>query len=182
MQHIVAQVCAELGYSSPSLETSGVFLISVSMIFVSQPVLLVEGDEGDRLLIRRSLERLRPSIEINAVTSPGAAQDYLSGTGKYAGAPRPECIVLDLTLPDGGGEGLLDWLGRSDALRALPVIALSPQTPARKWPNLVGALRKPSDPEGYERLSAALSALVLAAVDGPIHGNDNFVLGATPDA
>ena len=158
------------------------FVISLIMIFVSQPVLLVEDDEGDSLLIRRSLERLRPSIDGNAVTSPVAARDYLSGTDKYAGAPRPKCIVLDLTLPDGGGEGLLDWLGRSDALRTLPVIALSPRTPARKWPNLVGALRKPSDPEGYERLSAALSALVLAAVDGPIHGDDNFIPGASPDA
>ena len=145
-------------------------------------MLLVEDDEGDRLLIRRSLERLRPSIEVNAVTSLKAARDYLSGTGKYAAAPRPRCIGLDLNLPDDRGELLLDWLIQADGLSALPVITLSADALTPQWPNLVGAVTKPNDVDGYERMSTALSGLVLAAVDGPIHGNDNFGLAGPPDA
>ena len=150
------------------------------MVFVSQPVLLVEDDEGDRLLIRRSLQGLRPSIEINAVPTLSAAQNYLSGTGKYAGSPRPRCLVLDLNLPDGRGEGLLDWLARSERLRDLPVIVLSADAVTPTWPNLVGVVSKPVDLEGYERLSGALGGLILAAVDGSLPGNDNFGLDRTP--
>lgn len=150
------------------------------MVFVSQSVLLVEDDEGDRLLIRRSLQSLRPSIEIDAVPTIAAAQSYLSGTDRYAGAPRPRCLVLDLNLPDGRGEVLLDWMARSEWLHDLPVITLSADAIAPSWPNLVGVVSKPADLEGYERLSGALGGLILAAVDGSPPGNDNFGLDRTP--
>lgn len=150
------------------------------MIFVSQPVLLVEDDDGDQLLIRQALRALRPSIEIDTVSTLAAARDYLSAEGKYLAAPRPRCIVLDLNLPDGRGESLLDWLAISETLCDLPVITLSEQPVAPNWPNLVGVLIKPSKLAGYEALSSALSGLVMAAVDGPLHRNDNFGLDEKP--
>jgi DNA-binding response OmpR family regulator len=37
----------------------------------------------------------------------------------------PNLIILDLTLPDGDGFSLVDWLRRQPALRTLPLIVYS---------------------------------------------------------
>jgi CheY-like chemotaxis protein len=40
--------------------------------------------------------------------------------------PRaPDLIILDLTLPDGDGFSLVDWLRRQPALQALPLVVYS---------------------------------------------------------
>ena len=152
------------------------------MVFVSQPVLLVEDDDGDQLLIRQAMSQLQTSIDINAVTTLAAARDYLSGAGKYASAPRPRCVVLDLRLPDGRGEALLDWMAERPDLDALPVITLSGAPLTRGWPNVVATLSKPTTAEGYDALGGMLGRLIVAAVDGPLHRNDNFVVDDPPQA
>ena len=152
------------------------------MVFASHPVLLIEDDDGDQLLVRQALTALRPSIDMHTVASLAAARDFLSASGKYAAAPRPRCIVLDLNLPDGRGEDLLDWLATSDGLDDVPVITLSAHAVAPRWPNMVGALTKPSDLQGYDRLARGLSGLILAAMDGPLHRNDNFSEGGSTRA
>jgi len=48
------------------------------------PVLYVEDDERDILLMRRSWERAKLSNPLHVVTDGQAALDYLSGAGAYA--------------------------------------------------------------------------------------------------
>ena len=39
--------------------------------------------------------------------------------------PVPDLIVLDLSLPDGSGFGVLRWISRRDALKNIPVIVFT---------------------------------------------------------
>ena len=66
-------------------------------------VLVIEDNEGDRYLVRRTIERLNPVLlEADSACS---SLDRLN-------AVRPDIIILDLDLPDINGEDLLasmDW-------------------------------------------------------------------------
>lgn len=117
---------------------------------------------------------MRASIDLHVVATIGAARAFLSREGKYAAAPRPSCVLLDLHLPDGHGADLLDWIADHSGLSGIPVITLSGQPSARRWPNVVGSLTKPSDLADHERLANSLGRLIVAAMDGPQHRNDNF--------
>lgn len=148
------------------------------MFFTPHNVLLVDDDAGDQHLMRQALRAVRSSIDLHVVDTLSGARDFLSKHGKYAAAPDPACVVLDLHLPDGHGEGLLDWMSNQARLKAVPVITLSGQSVLSSWPNVVGRLTKPSGLSGYDRLATALSGLIVAAVDAPLHTNDNFSKGA----
>jgi len=66
-------------------------------------VLVIEDNEGDRYLVRRTLERLNPVLL--EADSARSSLDRLN-------AVRPDIIILDLDLPDIDGEDLLasmDW-------------------------------------------------------------------------
>lgn len=66
-------------------------------------VLVIEDNEGDRYLVRRTLERLNPVLL--EADSARSSLDRLN-------AVRPDIIILDLDLPDINGEDLLasmDW-------------------------------------------------------------------------
>jgi CheY-like chemotaxis protein len=146
------------------------------MAFISPlPVLLVEDDEADQHLTRQSLQRFRSSIEIHTVSSVRAAQAFLSATGPFAQAKRPACIILDLTLSDGSGRELMDWMARHDDLARLPVIIFSGRHEALPHENIACQLAKPSEVSGYEQLQNGLGAILFAAADagrGP--ANDNY--------
>ena len=38
---------------------------------------------------------------------------------------RPDLLILDLSLPDGDGFGLIDWLRQHPEMRSLPVVVYS---------------------------------------------------------
>jgi len=142
---------------------------------VPLPVLLVEDDEADQHLTRQSLQRYRSSIEIHTVSSVRAAQAFLSGAGRFAAAERPACIILDLTLSDGSGRDLMDWMARHEDLARLPVIIFSGETQSLPHENIACQLAKPAEMSGYEQLQNGLGAILFAAADRDRRAaNDNF--------
>jgi DNA-binding NarL/FixJ family response regulator len=66
-------------------------------------LLLVEDDEGDAFLVSELLQEEDPSIVVRRVRSLGEAIDALS-------AEPPDCVLLDLGLPDASGLGALERL------------------------------------------------------------------------
>jgi two-component system, chemotaxis family, response regulator Rcp1 len=93
----------------------------------SKPVqiLLVEDNPGD---VRLTIEALREGKVHNdlAVASDGEeALAYLRQTGKFADAPRPDVVLLDLNLPRKDGREVLAEIKADENLKRIPVVVLT---------------------------------------------------------
>jgi CheY-like chemotaxis protein len=87
--------------------------------------LLVEDNPGD---VRLTREALRDGTVQNnlSVTEDGVeALAFLRRQGKYADAPRPGLILLDLNLPRKDGRQVLAEIKSDPALGTIPVIILT---------------------------------------------------------
>jgi CheY-like chemotaxis protein len=85
-------------------------------------ILQVEDSEADRLLFARALTRSGLQAVLQQCESLHEARSFLSAE---SGQRRPDLLVLDLGLPDGGGRELLMHIRGTESLRQLPVIVLT---------------------------------------------------------
>jgi chemotaxis family two-component system response regulator Rcp1 len=89
-------------------------------------ILLVEDNPGD---VRLTVEALKESKMRNnnmSVVGDGVeALAFLHREGKYADAPRPDLILLDLNLPKKGGHEVLAEIKADENLRCIPVVVLT---------------------------------------------------------
>jgi signal transduction histidine kinase/CheY-like chemotaxis protein len=79
-------------------------------------ILLVEQDQSQAKVIMGSFEQAGIRMD-HAATLQQAVDRCLLGA--------PDLIILDLTLPDGDGFSLVDWLRRQPALHSLPLVVYS---------------------------------------------------------
>ena len=88
-------------------------------------ILLVEDNPGD---VRLTVEALRDSKVRNKlyVAKDGMeATAFLRREGKYADAPHPDLILLDLNLPKKDGPEVLAEIKEDPALKHIPVVILT---------------------------------------------------------
>ena len=88
-------------------------------------ILLVEDNPGDVDLAREALEGNKMCNELHVVADGEAAMAYLRRQGKYADAPRPDLILLDLNLPKKDGREVLAEIKADQDLRRIPVVILT---------------------------------------------------------
>ncbi|MEU1724007.1 response regulator [Actinomadura sp. ATCC 39365] len=88
-------------------------------------VLLVEDDQGDILLTREAFDLNKVRNRLNVVNDGEQAMAYLRREGVYAGAPRPDLILLDLNLPRMNGLEVLSEVKADATLRTIPVVILT---------------------------------------------------------
>ncbi|MGW0804285.1 response regulator [Nonomuraea sp. NPDC002799] len=88
-------------------------------------VLLVEDDQGDILLTREAFDLNKVRNTLNVVNDGEQAMAYLRRTDSYAGATRPDLILLDLNLPRMSGLEVLEEVKADPALRTIPVVVLT---------------------------------------------------------
>ena len=92
------------------------------------PILLVEDNYNDVLLIRRAFRKAKISPPMSIVADGDEAVAYLSREGQYADTesfPVPLLILLDLKLPRRSGLEVLAWLRQQPELRRLLVVVLT---------------------------------------------------------
>lgn len=88
-------------------------------------ILLVEDNPGD---VRLTIEALRDGKVRNVLNVVGdgvEALRFLNREGKYAEAPRPDLILLDLNLPKMDGREVLSRIKADDLLKTIPVVILT---------------------------------------------------------
>src|SRR6266699_6830053 len=87
-------------------------------------ILLVEDNPGD---VRLTREALRDDHTNHLTwTSDGVeALACLHREGKYADAPRPDLILLDLNLPRKSGREVLAEIKQDPELRRIPVVVMT---------------------------------------------------------
>ncbi len=98
------------------------------MSAVEDTILLVEDDDNDVFIMKYALEQAGVANPLQVVTDGQMALDYLAGAGKYADQnkfPQPFIVFLDLKLPYVHGFEVLSWMSKQEALKSVPVIALT---------------------------------------------------------
>jgi CheY-like chemotaxis protein len=88
-------------------------------------VLLVEDDPGDVLLIEEAFADNKVHNRLHTVADGVEAVAFLRGEGEYAGAPRPDLVLLDLNLPRKDGREVLAEIKEDEDLRQIPVVVLT---------------------------------------------------------
>jgi len=95
------------------------------MVDSSFRILLVEDNTGDVRLIREGLEQGNMRYTLSVVGDGVQAIAFLRQQGRYAEAPRPDLILLDLNLPRKDGREVLSEIKADQKLRRIPVVALT---------------------------------------------------------
>jgi CheY-like chemotaxis protein len=93
-----------------------------------QPILLVEDDENDVLLIQRAFKRAAFVNPLQVVRHGDDAVAYLGGTGSFADRqqyPYPVFVLLDLKLPRRSGLEVLEWVKERAGLKRIPIVVLT---------------------------------------------------------
>jgi two-component system, chemotaxis family, response regulator Rcp1 len=88
-------------------------------------ILLVEDNAGDARLAMEALREAKVHNNLNWVTDGVEALAYLRRDGKYANAPRPDLVLLDLNLPRKDGREVLAVVKADEKLRRIPVVILT---------------------------------------------------------
>jgi chemotaxis family two-component system response regulator Rcp1 len=88
-------------------------------------ILLVEDSPTDVLLAKEALEGSKIVNQLHTVPDGVEAMAFLRAEGKYAVAPRPSLILLDLNLPKKDGREVLAEIKTDEKLKRIPVAVLT---------------------------------------------------------
>ena len=88
-------------------------------------ILLVEDNEMDVIWTSTALRDARVPNHISVVGDGESALAFLRHEGIYAGAPAPDIVFLDLSLPRMNGHELLAEMKSDTRLRSIPVVVVS---------------------------------------------------------
>ena len=88
-------------------------------------ILLVEDNPGDVRLTVEALRGAKVANELHVVSDGESAIDYLHQRGRYADAPRPDIVLLDLNLPRMEGREVLADIKSTVHLAKIPIIILT---------------------------------------------------------
>ena len=88
-------------------------------------ILLVEDNPGDVRLTQEALEESKLYNNLTVVTDGVEAMRCLRKEGKYAGATRPDIILLDLNLPKKDGREVLAEIKTDEKLKLIPIVILT---------------------------------------------------------
>lgn len=94
----------------------------------SSPILLVEDDASQAMLVERVLRKARLANPLIALSNGDDAIAYLDGSDPYedrAQNPLPILVLLDVHVPGKSGLEILTWLRGQPALDHVPAVVLS---------------------------------------------------------
>ena len=99
--------------------------MSIGITISPAKILLVEDNPGDVRLTMEASKECKICNDINVVRDGVEGLAFLHQEGKYADAPRPDIILLDLNLPRKNGREVLEEIKNDDSLKSIPVIILT---------------------------------------------------------
>ena len=88
-------------------------------------ILLVEDSPSDTELTVETLRGAKLRNQLSVVDDGEEAMQFLHQEGRYADAPRPDLILLDLDLPRKDGREVLAEIKADDNLFSIPVVVLT---------------------------------------------------------
>jgi CheY-like chemotaxis protein len=88
-------------------------------------ILLVEDSPSDTELTVEALREARIRNHLSIAEDGVEALEFLRRQGKYAAAPRPDLIMLDLNLPRKDGREVLAEIKSDENLKTIPVVVMT---------------------------------------------------------
>lgn len=88
-------------------------------------ILMVEDNPGDVRLTREAFKGAKILNNLHVAEDGEKALAFLNRKGKYAEAPRPDIILLDLNLPKKDGRQVLMEIKSDENLKRIPVVVLT---------------------------------------------------------
>ena len=88
-------------------------------------ILMVEDNPGDVRLTVEALKEAKVRNNLHTVEDGVEALAFLRREGRYAEAPRPDLVLLDLNLPKMNGREVLAEIKEDPDLRRIPVVILT---------------------------------------------------------
>ena len=88
-------------------------------------ILLAEDREDDALLTREAFRRSGRQVNLHHVENGVECMAFLRREGRYAQAPAPDLLLLDLNMPLMNGREVLAGIAADERLRQLPVVVLT---------------------------------------------------------
>jgi two-component system response regulator len=98
------------------------------MNFADKPILLVEDNKDDELLMIRAFKKNGIVNEVIVARDGVEALDYLFGEGEHAGrdlSNQPQVVLLDLNLPRIGGLDVLRRIRNDERTKFQAVVVLT---------------------------------------------------------
>lgn len=87
--------------------------------------LLAEDNPGDVRLTQEALRESKIRNNLNVVPDGVEAMAFLRKQGKYAEAPTPDVVLLDLNLPKKDGREVLADIKSDPVLKRIPVVIIT---------------------------------------------------------
>lgn len=131
---------------------------------MTAPILLVEDNPDDELLMLRAFRRTKAANEVIVARDGVEALDRLLGLREHQGKGlSPRLVLLDLKLPKVDGLTVLRRVRADPRLRFLPVVVLTSSREARDLEESYAAgansfIRKPVD---FEHFLEVIQTLVV---------------------
>jgi two-component system, chemotaxis family, response regulator Rcp1 len=91
-------------------------------------ILLVEDSPSDANLTIKGFVNAKIANNLHWVEDGETAMNYLRQEGKFANAPRPDLVLLDLNLPGMDGREVLTEVKSDPILKLIPVVVLTTST------------------------------------------------------
>jgi two-component system response regulator len=88
-------------------------------------ILLVDDDPDCRMLVRDAIEESKVSNQVFEVGNGEEALEFLGRTGKYADAPQPGLIYLDIEMPGMGGQETLKRVRAMPQFKETPIVMMT---------------------------------------------------------
>lgn len=135
-------------------------------------ILVVEDNPADIRFMSEIFKEGRLANRVTAMRDGGSALRYLRGEGEFAGAVKPDLVLLDLNMPGMDGRKVLEEIRKDPLLSPLPVIILTTSS-AMEDVSLSYDLQansymvKPADINQLIKVAMCLKGVGLALVAAP---------------
>jgi two-component system, chemotaxis family, response regulator Rcp1 len=123
--------------------------------------LIVDDDPANVRLLREVFAEVNSAHSLHVVGDGEDALDFLHKRGRYADAPTPDVVLLDLDMPKRSGFEVLCDLKADPELRRIIVIVFSASTDTHYVTKAYDCsancyIRKPPDLSGYVQFAAGI--------------------------
>jgi two-component system, chemotaxis family, response regulator Rcp1 len=124
-------------------------------------VLIADDDPASVRLVKEGFTSVGTPHTFNVVRDGDEALDFVHKRGRYADAPTPDVVLLDLNMPRRSGFDVLCEVKAHPELRQIIVIVFSTSTENRDVTKAYDCaancyISKPSDLSGYFRLAGGI--------------------------